>query len=239
MKLLFALLILGLSFTVQSQQTIKLLAEDNTEITGDLYDAGPNAPIILLCHQAGSSRGEYKNIAPRLVNMGYTCLAIDQRSGETMNGVENETYKFAVKRKQPTEYVYSEQDIVAGVDYLFEKYGKKVTIIGSSYSASQALMVVTQTDHIQSIIAFSPGEYFQDLGVGNFIQYITIPVFATGAKNELNEVELLVGGLNPDRLSVFRPQGTGIHGARALDPKQCEDSEEYWKAVIAFLSEHS
>ncbi len=235
MKFLLLTLAFVLSATAYSQTTVKLLAEDNTEITADLYDAGPTAPVILLCHQAGSSRGEYKNIAPRLLNMGFTCLAIDQRSGKEFNGVPNETFKFAQNRKQPTEFIYSEQDIVAGVEYLYDKYDKPVTVFGSSYSASQSLMIVTQNDHIKSVVAFSPGEYFDGLSVSNFIQYITIPVFATGAKNEVSEVELLVGGINPDHVTIFSPKGTGIHGARALDPKQNDSSEEYWEAVSAFL----
>jgi len=33
--------------------------------------------IVLLFHQAGFSRGEFKNIAPRLVDSGFECLAVD------------------------------------------------------------------------------------------------------------------------------------------------------------------
>ena len=48
-----------------------------------------NAPVLVLFHQAGWSRGEYREIAPKLNELGYICLAIDQRSGKGVNGVAN------------------------------------------------------------------------------------------------------------------------------------------------------
>ena len=66
-------------------------SKDGLPITADFYQ-NPNAKsIIILCHQAGFSRGEYKEIAPRLVDSGYACLAIDLRSGNQVNEVINET----------------------------------------------------------------------------------------------------------------------------------------------------
>lgn len=46
--------------------------------------------MILLFHQAGSSKAEYATISPRLVAAGYSALAIDQRSGGELFG-SNET----------------------------------------------------------------------------------------------------------------------------------------------------
>ena len=57
-------------------------AADNLEITADWYSIPDStAPIIILYHQAGWSRGEYIEIAPKLNAMGFQCLAVDQRSG--------------------------------------------------------------------------------------------------------------------------------------------------------------
>ena len=66
-------------------------------MVADLYrqSLGADAPLIVLCHQAGGSRGEYREIAPRLNKLGYQCLAIDQRAGGQVKGVVNETYRAA------------------------------------------------------------------------------------------------------------------------------------------------
>lgn len=235
MRVIIFLCAILFGISTQAQKKVTFKAEDDTEITADLYEASPDAPVILLCHQAKSSRGEYKNIAPRFVEMGYTCLAIDQRSGETMNGVENETNNFAEERKQPTAFIYSEQDIVAGIMYLFNKYEKKVIVVGSSYSASQAMMVATNNRKVKAVIAFSPGEYFEDFKVEDAVVGIRCPVFVTGSKAEMPEVKKLASKIDPNKVSIFEPKGAGKHGASVLDPINSSDSEEYWKAVKAYI----
>ena len=66
----------------------------------NVYDsAPPSATWIVLFHQAGWSRGEYREIAPALVKAGYRVMAVDQRSGRAVNGVTNETHQRAVKKK--------------------------------------------------------------------------------------------------------------------------------------------
>ena len=52
--------ILLFSGFLKSQEKITFLAEDGLLITADLYEINPKKPYILLFHQAGYSRGEYK-----------------------------------------------------------------------------------------------------------------------------------------------------------------------------------
>ncbi|MBW1758430.1 MAG: alpha/beta hydrolase, partial [Deltaproteobacteria bacterium] len=51
-----------------------------------------SATLVLLFHQAGWSRGEYREIAPKLIKAGYQVMAVDQRSGGKVNGIQNETH---------------------------------------------------------------------------------------------------------------------------------------------------
>jgi predicted alpha/beta hydrolase len=75
-----------------ASEPVTLTASDGVKIYGDFYPAASkSAPYILLFHQAGSNRAEYAPIAPRLVKLGFNCLAIDQRSGGNMWGQKNET----------------------------------------------------------------------------------------------------------------------------------------------------
>ncbi|MGY8687411.1 MAG: hypothetical protein ACKVHP_06705, partial [Verrucomicrobiales bacterium] len=79
-------------------------SQDGLEVTADLFMAheNPETPFILLFHQAGFSRGEYREIAPRLNQLGFNCMAIDQRSGNAANGVTNETAQRAKAAGKPT-----------------------------------------------------------------------------------------------------------------------------------------
>jgi alpha-beta hydrolase superfamily lysophospholipase len=73
-------------------------APDSLTIYGVLYHQSPQKPIIVLCHQAGSSKDEYAEIAPQLNALGFNCLAIDQRSGGNRLGGVNQTAAAAEKK---------------------------------------------------------------------------------------------------------------------------------------------
>src|ERR1041384_2600098 len=122
------------SFATAGQTTVTFHSSDSVTITADWYPAAENAPVILLCHQARFSRGEYKDIAPRLNKFGFNCLAIDQRSGDEVNDVRNETASIAKRSGRKTDYLESEKDIIAAVKYLNDKYRKRIIIWGSAYS---------------------------------------------------------------------------------------------------------
>ena len=72
--------------TAAGYQTVEFPAGDGLPITADLYQgaSGPQVPMIVLCHQAGWSRGAYRETAPRLVAIGFNCLAIDQGSSQEL-----------------------------------------------------------------------------------------------------------------------------------------------------------
>ena len=64
---------------ISAQKTKTFPSKDGITITADLYEIDSASPVILLCHQAGYSRGEYIESAKRLNKFGFNCLAIDQR----------------------------------------------------------------------------------------------------------------------------------------------------------------
>src|SRR3972149_6331103 len=76
-------------------KTITFPSTDALLITADLYFVSDTLPYMILCHQAGYSRGEYMETADKFCNLGYNCLAIDQRSGKEVNGVKNKTATLA------------------------------------------------------------------------------------------------------------------------------------------------
>jgi len=174
-------------------QTLTFPSKDGITITADLYMLHDSLPYMLLCHQAGYSRGEYKETAKRFNKMGFNCMAIDLRSGGEVNGIVNQTAAEAKKAGKSTEYLDAEQDILAGLEYLYKKSGKPVALVGSSYSASLVLKIAVANPKVSMVIAFSPGEYFgKKLTLKKEIEKLDKPVWIASSTDEKKGCEDLM-----------------------------------------------
>lgn len=210
---------------------------DGLVISADSYFQNDSLPWILLCHQAGYSRGEYKETAPKFKALGYNCLAIDQRSGDEVNGIKNETAARAKLQGKPTTYLDAEQDIRAAINYLYEQKRKPIIIVGSSYSAGLALKVATGNPLVKAVLAFSPGEYYGDkLHLGESVRSLDKPVFITSAKSETIDAKLIFNVIGSKQKTFFAPSSPGVHASSCLW-ESTDDYKEYWVAVKKFLSE--
>jgi len=221
-------------------QQVNFTTNDGVTVTGDLYlTANTKAPLILLFHQATFSRGEYREIAPKLNKLGFNCLAIDQRSGLSSNGVKNETNKSAKKLKKDAKYVNAIPDLEATIQYAKTNLeAEKLIIWGSSYSATLVLYMASQhINDIDGVLAFSPGEYFtiNDNMIESFMPKINCPVFITSAKNEQKNWQAMYDNVKSSK-SYYLPEQKGFHGSKALW-KDKEGHELYWKAVTKFLTQ--
>lgn len=234
MKALILFLLLPIHLISQyNMQTLTFPAADGLIVTADLYLGNDTATqYMVLCHQARYSRGEYMETVKTFCDLGYNCLVPDARSGKEVNGVYNETASRALKKGSPCEYLDAEQDIIAAVNFAYQKSGKKVVLVGSSYSASLALKIASTNKKVSAVMAFSPGEYFGDkLNLKKAIAGLSIPAFATSSKEEAAELTLLVSGL---KVVHFIPAGAGKHGSSALW-KNNPNNQEYWEAMKAFM----
>ena len=239
--MLFALLSL-LLLPVQEKQKITFPAPDGVTITADLYMShGSDAPMILLFHQASWSRGEYNEIAPKLNEMGYNCMAVDLRSGKEINHVVNETHESAKGLYKETQYIDALTDIEASVKYVKKHYPESQVILwGSSFSAALVLKVIgDHPDWADAALAFSPGEYFTSQGkprdfVSRSAANIERPVFITSAHNEKSNWWGIYVSISDMDKTYFWPSTTGNHGSRALWSK-FPDSADYWEEVKSFL----
>ena len=227
-------------------ETIEFPSADELTITADLYHAheDPQTPFLVLFHQAGWSRGEYREIAPRLVELGFNCLAVDQRSGKGVNDVDNETAKRAAAAKLGMDYPDALPDMRAAVELARERWAKGPLVIwGSSYSAALALKLAgDHADQIDGVLAFAPGEYFERFGhpgdwIASSAKKIRSPAFVTSAKQEKANWWSIYEAIEVDTKAHFLPETKGNHGSRALW-KQFDDSPAYWEAVERFLEAH-
>lgn len=214
---------------------VNFRSKDGLKVTADYYEAKNQKGFILLCHRSHFNRGEYKEIAPKLVTLGFSCLAIDQRSGMNVLGYINGTSSLAKIRKLKTGYLDAKQDIDASIDFAFKKnQSKRILAVGSSYSASILLLLSTCSEKIKALCVFSPGEYLKNVDLANSIKNISVPIFATSAKKEIPNTKKVLRFVDKKIVTCFSPKKEGAHGARALWEKS-DGNEEYWKALENFL----
>jgi pimeloyl-ACP methyl ester carboxylesterase len=218
---------------------VDIRSMDGLKINASVYEIGADAPVILLCHQARFNKHEYDGIAEKLNELGFNCIAIDQRSGGPLIEFQNWTNKRALEKDLPVDYLDAEQDIIAAVNYASTTYKKKVILWGSSYSSTLALYVALENDSVSAVISFSPGHYFSP-EKGDLIEKLPTlkkPMFVTSSKREEKELSELVAGMEmTDQQIQFVPTSDGYHGSKALWKGQ-PGGEEYWKAITKFLEE--
>jgi len=240
MKKIFLFLLLILSLTGYSQKcdnikTVTFPSKDNLTITADLYTTMKAKGFIVLCHQAGFSRGEYINTAKMLQKMDYSALAIDQRSGNKANGIVNETHLEAKQKGLSTTYLDAKQDIEAAIDYAYiANHNKSIILVGSSYSSSLVLLIATSNKKVKAVASFSPGEYLRGVNLAESIKNLNKPTFVTSSKSEINQTAGVVRFVNTKYVTHFKPSVKGIHGSRALW-ETTQGNKNYWKAFTTFL----
>jgi hypothetical protein len=237
MRAIFPLL---LSITIHlnsiAQKKVSFLTSDNLKITADLYLKDNNLPFIVLCHQANSSRGEYLEIANRLLKLDYNCLALDLRAGESMNYIKNETAERALNENISHSLLDAKKDIEASIQYISRINKRSIVLFGSSYSASLCLVVAKNNPIVKAVIAFSPGEYFRpELVIKDAIAGLNVPVFATVTSLEYEYVIQMLSEVADYNKSIYKPsKGKGVHGAKALW-QTSENSDECWLELLLFF----
>lgn len=220
---------------------VEFRSKDGLPIFGELYGASDKSrPIILLCHQAKSSRGEYRAIAPRLIKKGFICLAIDQRSGEVMNKVVNLTAQQAKEQKKATGYADARQDIEAAISWIRkEGFTGKLTLWGSSYSAALALMIGASEKEVSAVLSFSPGDYLKPKGtVAGEAAGLTVPLLILAPERERSQATALAKVVKSKEKTVLIHADV-MHGSRTLFKPKPSQSKAAWEAVFTFLEAHS
>lgn len=219
-------------------ETINFYAADSVLITADTYFLKDISPTVLLCHQAGYSRGEYIETAKKINALGFSCMAIDQRSGREVNNIINRTAQNAESKLMNVGHSGAKKDLEAAISYLYHiNNNEPIIIVGSSYSASLALLLGTESEKIKAIAAFSPGEYLLGIDLARSLTALNKPTFVTSSKRESGPVEKLMRFVAPDTYTQFKPSFKGIHGSKALW-KTTEGHTIYWNKFKEFLLKH-
>ncbi|WP_374384767.1 alpha/beta hydrolase [Dongia sp.] len=219
----------------EAEERVSLTAPDGVTVYGAAWRAKAGAPWILAFHQAGSSHGEYDPLAPAFVQAGYSVLAIDQRSGGSLYGV-NET---VTSLGASGTYEVAMGDLEAALAWARkEAGGAPVIAMGSSYSAALVfLLAAKHPDEIQGVLSFSPGEYLSDRhAVHNAIAKVTVPVYLTEGAGEEGDVTSIFDAAASTKKEHYKPGNLGIHGASTLRAdKNPAGAQKNMDHVLAFL----
>ncbi|MCG8577110.1 MAG: hypothetical protein MI810_19670 [Flavobacteriales bacterium] len=224
----------------KNPKAVEFESLDGLIISGNMYRTEQKVRgQILLCHQARFSKFEYEGIAQRLNEMGFNCLAIDQRSGGPIANQVNETNLRAKEQGLGVEYLDARQDIKAAIDYLASETEDAIILWGSSYSSTLALYEAYENEKVKAVVSFSPGNYFADT-LGSLVPLMAEfekPMFLTSGNWEAGQVSEIIEGkeLNSNQVQ-FIPEAQGHHGSRALWAEQ-DGGEEYWTALEEWLDQ--
>jgi len=227
-------LVVAVQPAVAQTAPVRLTAVDGLAVSGTLYPATRPKAVILLFHQAGSSKGEYATIAPRLAAAGYDALAIDQRVGGGMFG-PNQT---AAHVRGKPGYAEAQKDLETALAWGLKR-GKPVILWGSSYSAALIFRVAAEHGrHVAAVLAFSPGEYLgAGPGVAASAARVTAPVFVTSASDpeEVAAARTILAAVRSSPKVQYVPRA-GVHGSSTLIPsRNAAGAAANWTAVRAFL----
>lgn len=216
-------------------EKLNFKSKDGLLITADYYEIEQPKGIMLLCHRSHCNRAEYRETAPKFNDLGYSCLAIDQRSGMKIFGETNETKNRAKEQGLPTGYLDARQDIERAIDYAYKlNDNKPIILLGSSYSAALALLISVNSDKVKSVITFSPDEHLKKVNVAEAIKDLAIPIFATSAKKETKQVSQVLRFVDKKYITHFKSKETGFHGSKIIW-ESVKGYERQWKALEAFL----
>jgi dienelactone hydrolase len=210
-------------------------ASDGLIVSADLYQSVKSNPYIILFHQEKSCKGEFDSIASRFIKMNFNCMAVDLRSGDNLEFVKNETAIRAKEGGYSNSLSDASKDFEAAINFLYEISGKGICLFGSASSASLALIIGRENEHVKAIVAFSPGEYFApEYQLKSILANYPKPVFVGCTAEEFLYLSDIEGFPGTDKI-LFRPStGEGLRGTHAL-LKENPSRDEYWLSLLIFF----
>ncbi len=233
LKYLFIpLLILAYSSIGYSQEAITFFTQDSVKIYAYDYKVNDTLPYVIMLHDEGGNKLDYDDIPYKIAKLGYNCLTIDMRIGN------NETSAEYIKKHPEGVLDNTEaiKDIKAAINYIYNKNQKKVVLFGTGMSASLAMLVAKDDNRVKAVVAFSPGEYFQDkFKVEDKLAGYSTKTFVASSQDEYPYIEQLMSKADKKAIKLFKPgRANGAHGLNALN-KKYDGYKEYWLNLYLFF----
>ncbi len=215
--------------------------KDGIDVSGDLFISDKKRPTILLFHQGGSNgRAEYATIIPRLLDLNFNVVSIDQRVGGQIYGKFNRT----VAKIPINEFGYCDalQDLLGALDFLNrnELNGPRI-LWGSSYSAALVIQLAGNSSLVlDRALAFSPSfnpKAMEGCHPNQYFAEVNIPLLVLRPESEMFERSIEQFNLAEQHGHQTYIAENGTHGSSMLVEERVEgDISENWKVVENFLT---
>jgi pimeloyl-ACP methyl ester carboxylesterase len=225
-------------------ETLTRTLPDGLEMTADYYAQRGRlpGPIVVACHMAGSSRGEFVEIAPEFSRYGCSLLAVDLRAGKEHGGVANQTAAaFEKKHGRAATYEEAYPDVVEAVKWARElRPEAKLILLGSSYSAALAIAFAgREPKAVDAVLAFSPGEYIEGWTVALDARKVAVPVHVScgNGPEEKGKAMRLYNALDKKLRSSYFPADSIVarHGAPLLIQPDEGARNRVWHGVYMLI----
>ena len=203
-KFLLLLSFIVLCPLVFAQSEVSWKTQDNWDIKGTFLPS-KNGKVVILLHELGGTREDYKNFLKRLENEEFGYLAFDLRG----HGKSTSLGNFADFKKTGTDNEFNQmvRDVEGAIKFLNSKnyQTEDVFIIGAGLGANVAAKAVGLNPQIAGLGLLTPGLKTRDvLSMGGIKMYKNPVMIAVGSidRKPMMEANLL-------RNAAFLSSGEG------------------------------
>ncbi len=193
-------------------EEIVVEAADGLQLVGTLYPglAPEPTPGVILLHMNGGNRFDWEDFAHKLVELGYTALAVDMRGhGETGD---------------QRDWVQTEDDLNRIYDYFTSREEvdeSRTGFVGASIGANMSLVMGADVPEIPGVVLLSPGrDYFGVTTEDRVLEYGDRPLLVVASEEDTESAitvrSLADLGLGEVTLEMY--EGAG-HGTNMFGPR--------------------
>lgn len=174
---------------------VSFTTSDGVTIAGTLHGgATPDAPLVVLVHQLGSTRAEWEPLVERLrAHPALAILAIDLRGhGESTRGAEGSA--LAWREFDNATWARTADDVVAAVEFVRSEASgvrpARIGLVGSSIGSTAVVAAAARTPDIGPVVAISPGRAYRGFdAITPALELAGHPFLAVVAREEPDSVE--------------------------------------------------
>lgn len=208
--------------------TVALRTADGTTLSASLYDAGRQAPAVVLVHMLRRTHEDWDPVADALQQAGFHVLSIDLRGHGASSGSYDAGGDLGVLQ----------QDVVAAIALLQARSDVtrgRIGVAGASIGANLAVLAAAGDPAVRSVALLSPGlEYRGVKCEGAMRKYAPRPALLVAASNDpyaLRSVRQLASDAPANE--VLTLEGAG-HGTMMLarDPDLAGRLVDWFKKTL-------
>jgi pimeloyl-ACP methyl ester carboxylesterase len=216
---------------------VRFETSDGFMLHGDLVSAADvNAPVVILLHMYRSNRSSWAPLVPKLVEAGFTVLALDQRAhGESVQQGDRTLKVEQLTRQQFSTLVREGAEDVQAARHFLKERGiavARIALVGASYGCTVSLLSSGSVEGVRALTLLSPGTaYFgvDALASARGFQGSLLAVAAEDDPRSVESARRIVGKHPGEHELVIYPSGG--HGTRLFAPRP-----EVMDRIVEFLS---